>query len=394
MDYGMTPELEEFRQEVRAFVAANKPAIAPKAGVRSAESIEELALLKEWTGKLFAAGYLGGDWPEQYGGSGSIHSAERSVVVGEEAARARAPLATGAGNLVAHALFDFGTEAQRQRYLPGIRSGQEIFCQLFSEPSSGSDLASLRTKAVRTESGFRISGQKVWTTHGQWADFGYLLARTDPDAPKHKGISAFIIDMRTPGVDVRPLREMTGTSDFNEVFLDNVDLPMEALIGEPGQGWKIANSSLGHERSGVAASAVRLQQNVHALKDLAKNVTRGGRPAIEDPLVQDRLGQLTASVAALSALVYANISRWSSKTERAYDAPMAKLMFSEIGVEIERFALELSGPAGILVEGDPAAIENGRWQDGFLYARAYTIAGGSSEIMRNIIAERGLGLPR
>jgi alkylation response protein AidB-like acyl-CoA dehydrogenase len=144
----------------------------------------------------------------------------------------------------------------------------------------------------------------------------------------------------------------------------------------------------------VAASAVRLQQNVHALKDLAKNVTRGGRPAIEDALVQDRLGQLTASVAALSALVYANISRWSTKTERAYDAPMAKLMFSEIGVEIERFALELSGQAGILVEGDPAAIENGRWQDGFLYARAYTIAGGSSEIMRNIIAERGLGLPR
>ncbi|MBA4024932.1 MAG: acyl-CoA dehydrogenase [Gordonia sp.] len=395
MDYGMTSELEEFRAEVREFVAAHKPAIAPKAGVRSAETVEELELLKAWTGKLFAAGYLGGDWPTQYGGLGSSHSAEHSVVVGEEVARARAPLMTGAGNLVAHALFDFGTDEQRARYLPGIRSGREIFCQLFSEPSSGSDLASLRTKAIRTDGGgYRITGQKVWTTHGQWADYGYLLARTDPDAPKHKGISAFILDMRLPGVDVRPLREMTGTSDFNEVFLDNVELTPDTLIGEPNKGWLIANSSLGHERSGVAANAVRLRQNVEALKDLAKNVTRNGRPAIEDGYVQDRLGALSASVEALSALVYANISRWSRKSERAYDAPMSKLLFSEIGVEVERFALELSGESGILIEGDPGAVDHGRWQDGFLYARAYTIAGGSSEIMRNIIAERGLGMPR
>ncbi|HEY9315963.1 acyl-CoA dehydrogenase family protein [Williamsia sp.] len=395
MDYGMAPELEEFRAEVRAFVAEHKPAIAPKAGVRSAENAEELELLKVWTGKLFAAGYLGGDWPEQYGGAGPSYSAEHSVVVGEEIARARAPLMTGAGNLIAHALFDFGTDAQRARYLPGIRSGRQIFCQLFSEPGSGSDLASLRTKAVPVDGGgYRVTGQKVWTTHGQWADFGYLLARTDADAPKHKGISAFVVDMRSPGIDIRPLREMTGTSDFNEVFLDNVLIDADALVGDLNKGWLIANSSLGHERSGVAASAVRLRQNVEALIDLAKVVSRHGRPAIEDGHVQERLGSLSASVDALSALVYANISRWSRKTERTYDAPMAKLLFSEIGVEMERFALELSGEAGILVEGDPDAIDRGRWQDGFLYARAYTIAGGSSEIMRNIIAERGLGMPR
>jgi alkylation response protein AidB-like acyl-CoA dehydrogenase len=395
MDYGMSPELEKFRMEVRAFVEEHAPAIAPKAGVRSAEDAAEHALIKDWIGKLFAAGYMGGDWPEQYGGKGSAHSAEEDVVVGEEIARARAPHFAGAGALVSHALIDFGTEEQRSRYLPGIRSGQDTWCQLFSEPSSGSDLASLRTKAVRTEGGgFRVTGQKVWTTNGHWAEYGYLLARTDPDAPKHKGISAFVVDMRLPGVEVRPLREMTGTSDFNEVFLDNVELPADALIGELNKGWTIANSSLGHERSGVATSVVRLRQGVDALKDLAKNVEKNGRPAIEDGAVQETLGRFTAEVEALSALVYANISRWSRGTERPQDAPMAKLMFSELGVELARFALELSGEAGILVEGESGAIDHGRWQDEFLYARAFTIAGGSSEIMRNIIAERGLKMPR
>ncbi|MGC5255692.1 acyl-CoA dehydrogenase family protein [Gordonia sp. DT218] len=396
MDYGMTPELEEFRTEVRAFVAEHAPDIAPKAGVRSAENTDELVLLKDWTRKLFAVGYVGGAWPERFGGRGPAHESERDVVVGEELARGRTPAAVqGAANLVSNALIDFGTEQQREKYLPGIRSGELIFCQLFSEPNSGSDLASLRTKATRTAGGgFRVSGQKVWTTNGHWADYGYLLARTDPEAPKHRGISAFIVDMRLSGVEVRPLREMTGTSDFNEVFLDDVELAPDALIGEVNQGWTIANSSLGHERSGVGANAVRLRRNVAALVELAGQVTIGGKPAIEDGAVQERLGGLSASVEALSALVYANISRWSGKAERVSDGPMAKLMFSELGVEIARMGVELCGEAGILVDSDAQAVDHGRWQDEFLYARAYTIAGGSSEIMRNIIAERGLGLPR
>lgn len=396
MNYGTTPGLEDFRAEVRRWVESNKPNIVPKAGVRSAENVEELAVLKEWTRKLFAAGYIGADWPERFGGAGSEYSPEKDVVINEELARARTPATVqGAAHLVANALIDFGTEEQRQKYLPGIRSGELIFCQLFSEPSSGSDLASLRTRAIPAkDGGFRVTGQKVWTTNGHWADYGYLLARTDANAPKHKGISAFIVDMRLPGIDVRPLREMTGTSDFNEVFLDDVRIGPDHLIGGLEQGWIIANSSLGHERSGVANTAVTLRQNVESLKDLARNVTRGGRPAIEDGSVQDRLGELDASVEALSALVYANLSRWSRNAERAHDAPMVKLMASEIGVELARFALELAGEAGILTEGDPGAVDHGRWQDEFLYARAFTIAGGSSEIMRNIVAERGLGMPR
>ncbi|MYR06901.1 acyl-CoA dehydrogenase [Gordonia sp. SID5947] len=396
MKYGVTAELDDFRAEVRDFVRRHAPAIPPKAGVRVAEDQRELGLLKAWTGKLFEAGYVGGSWPREYGGNGPDHQLERDVVVGEEIARHRAPAPVqGAANLVAHALIDHGTDEQKQAYLAGIRSGEHIFCQLFSEPGSGSDLASLRTRATRLDNGgFRITGQKVWTTNGQWADYGYLLARTNPEAPKHKGISAFIIDMSLPGVDVRPLREMTGTADFNEVFLDDVEVDESALIGEIDQGWRIANSSLGHERSGVANNAVRLQRNISALFELAGTVRRRGRPAIEDDAVRERLGELSASVDALSALVYAALTRVSRGDVRAGDAPMTKLMFSELGVEIAAFALELCGEEGILVAGDESVVDHGRWQDEFLYARAYTIAGGSSEIMRNMIAERGLGLPR
>jgi alkylation response protein AidB-like acyl-CoA dehydrogenase len=241
---------------------------------------------------------------------------------------------------------------------------------------------------------YKVDGQKVWTTDGHWADYGYLLARTDPDVPKHKGISAFIVDMSSPGVTVRPLRELTGTSDFNEVFLDSVEVPADAMIGAPGQGWAIANATLGHERTGVGAAVVRLKLTIDKLVDLASRVTIDGGRAIDSDLVRDRIGEFTAEVEALSALTYANLTRWLRGGERMHDGAMAKLMFSELNLEMARYAVELGGAAGVLVEGDPDVLDGGRWQDEWLYARAYTIAGGSSEIMRNLIAERGLGLPR
>ncbi|ODR17370.1 acyl-CoA dehydrogenase family protein [Mycolicibacterium porcinum] len=393
MEYGMGPELEAFRAQVRAFVAEHAPAIPPRAGVRSAENETELKALKEWTARLFDAGYVGADWPAEYGGRDD-RSAEHEIVVGEELARAAVPGAQGGSILASHALIHYGTDEQRRRHLPEIRAGRQLWCQLFSEPGAGSDLASLRTRAVPDGDTYTVNGQKVWTTDGHWADYGYLLARTDPDAPKHKGISAFIVDMSSPGITVRPLRELTGTSDFNEVFLDNVTLPAEAMIGAPGQGWAIANATLAHERTGVGAAVVKLKLAVQALTDLARRVQCGGRPAIESDLVKDRIGEFSAEVEALAALTYANVTRWSRGTERMHDAAMAKLMFSEVNLEMARFAVELGGEDGVLVEGDANVLDAGRWQDEWLYARAYTIAGGSSEIMRNLIAERGLGLPR
>jgi len=389
----MGPELEAFRHEVRAFVAAHAPVIPARAGVRSAENEAELAVLREWTARLYAAGYAGADWPEEYGGRAD-RSAEHGIVVAEELAAANVPGVQGAGVLVSNALIHYGTDEQRRRHLPEIRAGRELWCQLFSEPGAGSDLASLRTKAVLDGDTYTVSGQKVWTTDGHWANYGYLLARTDPDATKHKGISAFILDMSSPGVTVRPLRELTGTSDFNEVFFDDVAVPAEAMIGAPGQGWAIANATLAHERTSVGAVVVKLRRAVGALVELASCETIDGRPAIDSDRIRDRIGQYSAEVEALSALTSANVTRWSRGVERMHDAAMAKLMFSELNLQIAQFAVELAGERGVLVEGDPNVPDDGRWQDEWLYARAYTIAGGSSEIMRNLIAERGLGLPR
>ncbi|EKF23231.1 acyl-CoA dehydrogenase, N-terminal domain protein [Mycolicibacterium hassiacum DSM 44199] len=393
MEYGMGAHLDEFRAEVRRFIAENAPDIPPRAGVRSAADEHEDRLLSEWTARLFEAGYIGADWPEEYGGRPGW-TEEHSIIVGEELARARVPGLSSGCVLASHALIRFGTDAQKQRHLPAIRAGREKWCQLFSEPEAGSDLASLRTRAVRDGEVYRVTGQKVWTTDGHWAQFGYLLARTDPDAPKHKGISAFILDMSTPGVTVRPLRELTGTSDFNEVFFDNVEVPAENMIGAPGQGWMIANVSLAHERSNVGAIVVRLRMGLEALTDLARRIRIDGRPAIESDRVREALGRFAAEIEALSALTYANITRFTRGTERPHDAAMAKLMFSELNLEMTTFAVDLAGEDGVLAEDDPNVPDGGRWQDEWLYARAFTIAGGSSEIMRNLIAERGLGLPR
>ena len=389
----MGPELEAFRTEVREFVAEHAPDIPRRAGVRSAENEAELEALKDWTARLFEAGYVGADWPAEFGGRND-RSAEHAIVVSEELARAGVPGVPSGSALASHALIHYGSDEQRRRHLPELRSGRELWCQLFSEPGAGSDLASLRTRAVSDGDTYTVNGQKVWTTDGHWADYGYLLARTDADAPKHKGISAFIVDMRSPGISVRPLRELTGTSDFNEVFLDSVALPAESMIGAPGQGWAIANATLAHERTSVGAAVVKLRLAVDGLIDLARRVTLNGRPATDSDRVRDRIGEFSAEVEALSALTYANLTRWLRGTERMHDGAMAKLMFSELNLEIARFAVELGGEAGVLVEGDTNVLDDGRWQDEWLYARAFTIAGGSSEIMRNLIAERGLALPR
>jgi alkylation response protein AidB-like acyl-CoA dehydrogenase len=393
VEFGAGTPLEEFRGQVRAFVASRAPGYKVRSGVRSPENAAELKELQRWTAELYAAGYLGADWPEEYGGVPG-HDPLREFVVGEEVARARAPMPASGGSLAAHALIRFGSQEQKRRYLPRIRSAEDLWCQLFSEPDAGSDLASLRTVAVRDGDEWVVNGQKVWTTNGHWAQYGYLLARTDPEAPKHKGISAFVLDMRLPGVQVRPLRELTGTSDFNEVFFDDVRLPADALIGTVGQGWLIANASLAEERNGVGASVVQLQLAWEDLVALARELTVDGRPALELDDVRQRLAAFRAEVDACALLAHTSMARWRAGKERAIDAPATKLTFSELNLRMAEYAVSLPGALGVLTEGDPDAVAEGRWQDAYLYARAYTIAGGSSEIMRNIIAERALGLPR
>jgi alkylation response protein AidB-like acyl-CoA dehydrogenase len=386
------PALEAFRRKVRSFVAEHSPGSKTHAGVRAPDPAL-IPAIRTWTAKLYEAGFLGIRWPAEYGGRPAAHPLE-PFIVAEEIARARAWPPIGAGALAADAVIEFGTEAQRARFLPRIRTGEAIWCQLFSEPGAGSDLAALQTRARREGDVFVVDGQKVWTTNGHHADLGYLLARTDPDAPKHRGITAFVLDMRSPGVDVRPLREITGTTDFNEVFLDGVRIPAANVLGPVNEGWRVAMSSLGHERSGVAARGVELFAALDDLLGLAEESPIGAGVAIDDSATRQVIGELAARVHVNAAMVGLTQSRMLHGAEQPADAMLGKIFFSELNRDLVATGMRLQGTRGLLVGGDDDAVAGGWWQDAHLYSRAYTIAGGANEVLRTQVAERGLGLPR
>ena len=311
-------------------------------------------------------------------------------ILDHELARAGVPSVLG-NPLVAGALKYVGTDEQRSAYLPPMARGDHIWTQLFSEPDAGSDLTGLQTRGVRDGECYVVTGQKVWSTWAQWADYGYLLARTEP-VQGAGGITAFVLDMRSDGVDVRPLREMTGTTDFNEVFFDEVRIPAANVIGAPGEGWKVAGASLIEERSGVGGGGGG-SDPMHQLITLAR-VREGRDSEIRDSAVRQQLGHLIARARIQRHLGQRMATKAARGQISAADAPISKIWFSELNLEVAETALALLGPRSMLVEGDELSEEDGRWQDSFLYARAWTIAGGTNEIMRNMIAERGLGLPR
>jgi alkylation response protein AidB-like acyl-CoA dehydrogenase len=385
--------VERLREEVRVFVAEHAPRLPFKMGVRSPETPEQQQEMREWSAALFKAGWLGHDWPVAYGGTG-VWDPVRDMLVGEELARRNAPEPPPCNALLSDALLHFGNDEQKTHWLPRIRSCEDVWCQLFSEPGAGSDLAGMRTSAVLDGDHYVVNGQKVWTTNAHWADMGYLLARTDPSVPKHRGISALMLDMRSPGVVVKPLRKITGGTDFNEVFLEDVRVPAENLIGEPGQGWQIATASLATERATAGASVVALRQAWEWLWARLSQARGGRAPLIDEGDVRHRMVELLARIEALDAATQMGVERYVDGHTRVVDAPFTKLFFGETYVAVAYAALELIGPAALVERGEDGAVDDGLWPDFFLYCRAYTVAGGSSEIMRNIIAERGLGLPR
>ncbi|MBD0863553.1 acyl-CoA dehydrogenase family protein [Gordonia sp. zg691] len=391
MRLGQDPELDDLRSRVRELCAGNAPRRPHKAGVRAPEA-SEIPALREWTAELYGRALLGVTWPVEYGGLPDPHP-RHEAVVSEELARAGAPMPVGGGLLAASAIIDFGTEAQKAFFLPRIRSGEHIWCQLFSEPGAGSDLAGLHTRARREGDHFVVDGQKVWTTNGHHADWGYLLARTDPEAPKHKGITAFAIDMKSPGVQVRPLREITGTADFNEIFLDGVEVPVDNVIGEENKGWMVTTSSLARERSS-AGGGVTLFRALDDLVDLVSSTTRDDARLIDRGEVRREVGRLAAAVQVNALLSAYGESRAVAGTGDAADAALSKIFFGETNLALAEYGMSVQAGDSVRVEGDPAALADGWWQDAFLYARAFTIAGGTNEVLRNLVAERGLGLPR
>ncbi len=377
---------DEYRSTLRAFIARHKPSLnwKQRSGMRVPDRADDVELLRTYARAIYDAGYVADRFRMEPGDPN-----EQQIMAQELSA---AGIRHVLGNpLVAGALKRSGTDEQRTLYLPRMARGDDIWTQLFSEPDAGSDLTGLKTRGVRDGNDYVIVGQKVWSTWAQWADYGYLLARTEP-VDGAGGITAFILHMHSPGVEVRPLREMTGTSDFNEVFFDEVRVPAVNVIGTPGAGWKVAAASLVDERSGGGVDGGT--DPVRRLVEVARRHRRGGVWAIEDGAVRQHLGDL----AARSRIQRHLGQRMATKSARgelsAADAPLSKIWWSELNLGMAETALDLLAARSMATEGDDLSYEDGRWQDAFLYARAYTIAGGSNEIMRNMIAERGLGLPR
>jgi alkylation response protein AidB-like acyl-CoA dehydrogenase len=396
MDFGFTEEEERFRQRVLAFLKSTLPEGRGEESARTpAGESAKLSFLRDWQRRLYESGFAGMAWPREYGGQGNTQIEQ--AIFNEEMTRMRAPgpLNPVGMSLVGPTLIAHGTEAQKKRYLPKILSGEEIWCQLFSEPNAGSDLASLRTRAEVRGDEFIVNGQKVWSSFAHYADRGILLARTDPNAPKHRGITYLLVDMKTPGITPRRLLQMSGSSEFCEVFLDNVRVPRENLVGQVNEGWRVATTTLSNERGTTTlATMVRFQRTFDELVQLARATRRSGRPATEDSIIRGKLAEFYIDLQKLKYAAFRAFSNILRGESPGPEGSTLKLHWSEFHQRMQEFAMELQGPASQLVRESPYAVRDGLWQYTFLWSRSDTIYAGTSEIQRNIIAQRVLGLPK
>jgi alkylation response protein AidB-like acyl-CoA dehydrogenase len=389
MDLNLTPTEQKFRDEFRAWLKANVP--AKWTGATTGESRDAYTeYLRTWQRTLFEGGWAGISWPKKFGGRGA--SLMEQSIFQEELALADAPhlLGTIGLSLVGPTIIALGTEEQKARYLPKILSGEEIWCQGFSEPNAGSDLASLGTKARIDGDDFVVSGQKIWTSFAQIADWCLLLVRTDAEAAKHKGITCLLADMHAPGVSVRPLRMMSGDSGFNEVFFSDVRIPTSQILGKVNEGWSTAIAALMNERANLGTGVqVLFRRALTSLIAQSHLVERNGRPASEDPLVRQKLAQAYLELDILRLNTNRALTSLSKTGVPGAEGSTLKVYWSEMNQRMQQSAQEILGPYGQLSE-----FENGTWQYSYLRSRGNTIEAGTSEIQRNIIAERVLGLPK
>jgi len=390
MDVRFDDATEAFRQEVRAWLEANVPKEPMPSDPEGA-----FHYTRAWQKKMFDAGWAGIHWPKPYGGRGA--TLLEQAVFQQELARAQAPpMANTLGlMIVGPTLMVHGTEEQKKRYIRRILSAEEIWCQGFSEPNSGSDLASLQTRAVEDGDDFVVNGQKIWTSMAHVADMCILLTRTDPQAPKHRGISFLLVDMHSPGVTVKPLRQMTGGAEFNEVFFENVRVPKQQLVGQLNDGWRIAMTTLTHERGSASfGTQVHIKQALDNIIDAAKKVKHHGRPLSADPVIRQKLAQAYIRVDVMRLNNYRSITNQLHGQPPGPEASLDKLYWSETNKWMQEIGQEI---LGLFSQLDPASSHyptSVNLQQSFLWSRAETIYSGTSEIQRNIIGERVLGLPR
>jgi len=391
MDFNFTPEDESFRAEFRAWLEKNPPDHQDDDLDFFAEDEAQWHRRVAWYKKLASGGWTGIDWPREYGGRGA--SILQTIVYHQELARIHAPLPyIGSGlGLIGPTLMHWGTEEQKKRHLPRVLKGDEIWCQGYSEPGAGSDLASLQTRAVEDGDDFIVNGQKVWTSNAQFSDWIFLLVRTDPEAPKHKGISYLLVDMHSPGITVRPLVQMTGARGFNEVFFEDVRVPRKNLVGNKNQGWQVALTTLMFERNGAGGGT---GGQIHELVALARKIKRDGRPAWDDASVRQKIAEFYCEQQALKYTGFRQLTRRLKGLPPGPEGSIMKLCGTELNLRIQMFAMELLGPYAQIEHNAPFAIDKGNWLFKMLAARGGTIAAGTNQIQHNIIGERVLGLPK
>ncbi len=390
MQLAETASERALAEEVRAFLS--------RESFRSADLPhaldDRMEVLRRWQAACYEAGYVGRAWPSEFGGAG--RPPVEQIIVDQELAAAGAPEFVNIVGLdvLGPSLLRFGSDEQRRRYIPPILSAEEIWCQGFSEPEAGSDLASLRTRAVQDGDNYVVNGQKTWVSWGQYAGWCGLLARTDDSVPRHRGISMLIVDMSSPGVEVRPMTQITGHAEFSELFLDHVVVPKENLLGALGDGWKIAMHTLGHERGTAALPRqVKLRTWLDRAVSLAARRELDGRPVLDDPEVQTALARALIGIEVLRHHAYRTVGEFLSGGAVGPESSSVKLLMAEAEQQLAATVLEVLGPT--LLDGDPDEVaENDFWYETYLYSRAASVYGGTRQIQRDIIADRILSLPK
>jgi alkylation response protein AidB-like acyl-CoA dehydrogenase len=389
MNFDFTEAEEAFRKEVRAWLEQNLPDdLRGKAFAASRADVDEVRRLRAWQKTMAEAGFVGMDWPREFGGRGAPIT--EMVILYQEMARAESPQIVNRGgvSMLGPTLMKLGTPEQQRRFLPRIRTAEDLWCQGFSEPNAGSDLANLQTRAVLDGDHFVVNGQKVWTSMGHVADWCFLLVRTDPAAAK--GISFLLVDMKTPGITVRPLRQITGEAEFNETFFDNVRVPKENLVGKVNEGWSVAITTLAYERD--LLTFIRHISLRNALHRLVKLTQSRGRNT--DPVIRQRIAELWIGEQALQLNGYRSLTKILRGGQPGPEGSTSKLFWSQLDQDLALTATQVIGPYSQIAEGSDWAPDDGQWQFYELLARGSGIRAGTTEILKNILSERVLGLPK
>jgi len=396
MDFDFTTEQQSFRNEVRSWLASHVPATLKGRGFAASRADRaQVDQLRSWQRALHGAGYVGLDWPLEYGGRGA--SIMEQIILYEEMSRAQAPQPVNRGGLsmLGPTLMKHGTPPQRERHLTKILTAEEIWCQGFSEPNAGSDLANLQTRAVLDGDHYVINGQKVWTSMAHVAEWGFFLVRSDPNAAKHKGITFILVDMKTPGISIRPLTQITGEAEFNEVFLDNVRVPATNVVGKVNEGWGVALTTLAYERDVLTMIRhISLRTALERLVALARRTKKNGGTAADDPVLRQKIAGLTIAERCLQLNGYRSLTRILKGQAPGPEGSTSKLFWSQVDQDLAEIATEVIGPFSQIKGGSEWAPDEGQWEFYCLLARGSGIRAGTSEILRNILGERVLGLPK